>query len=148
MANVPPEGIPYGKHSPGRNPMAELPPLWQISSNTNSICNIGTACAICFGRGGGRNPIDGELLPYGNLSGGRKSMGGSHVTPDSPYSGNMMYHQQKHQFHTIIINHISLEICLHVSLPVNLHITSACKWVVNSVLNDWMRNRKTQIHAG
>ena len=38
-------------------------------------------------------------------------------------------------FHTIIINHISLEICLHVSLPINLHITSACKWVVNSVLN-------------
>ena len=25
MANVPPEGIPYGKPSPGRNPMAELP---------------------------------------------------------------------------------------------------------------------------
>ena len=84
------------------------------------------------GGGGERNPIDGELLPYGILSGGRKSMGGgggrkSHMTPDSPYSGNMMYPQQKHQFHTIIINHVSLEICLHVSLPVNLHITSACK---------------------
>ena len=42
---------------------------------------------------GGRNPIDGECLPYGILSGGRKSTGGgggSHVTPDSPYSGNMM----------------------------------------------------------
>ena len=25
MANVSPEGIPYGKPSPGRNPMAELP---------------------------------------------------------------------------------------------------------------------------
>ena len=24
MVNVPPEGIPYGKPSPGRNPMAEL----------------------------------------------------------------------------------------------------------------------------
>ena len=40
------------------------------------------------GGGGGENPIDGELLPYGILSGGggdggRKSMGGgggSHVT--------------------------------------------------------------------
>ena len=80
------------------------------------------------GGGGGRNPMDGELLPYGILSGGRKSMGGSHVTPDSPYSGNMMYPPpKKNQFHRIIINHISLEICLHVSLPVNLHITSACK---------------------
>ena len=67
MANLPPEEItiaelpqgeiiPYDKPPPppGRNPMmAELPPLWQISSNTNSICNIGTACAICFGRKGG-----------------------------------------------------------------------------------------------
>ena len=58
-----------------------------------------------FWEGGGRIPIDGELLPYGILSGGRKSMGGSHVTPDSPYYGNMMYPQQKLQFHTIIINH-------------------------------------------
>ena len=73
--------------------MANLPP----EENTNSICNnIATACAICFGRkGGGRNPIDGELLPYGILSGGRKSMGGSHVTQDSPYSGNMMYPTKK-----------------------------------------------------
>ena len=71
----------------------------------------------------------GNFYHNGILSGGRTSMGGgeSHVTPDSPYSGNMMYPQQKHQFHTIIINHLSLEICLHVSLPVNLHITSACK---------------------
>ena len=33
MANVPPEGIPYGKPSPGRNPIAELPQgnntIWQ-----------------------------------------------------------------------------------------------------------------------
>ena len=28
---------------------------------------------------GGRNPIDGELLPYSILSGGRKSMGGGGV---------------------------------------------------------------------
>ena len=54
---------------------------------------------------------------------------------------------QKNQFHTSIINHISLEICLHVSLPVNLHITSACKRVVSPVLNDWMRNRKAQIQS-
>ena len=48
-------------------------------------------------------------------------------TPDWPYSGNMMYPQQNNPFHTIIINHLSLEICLHVSLPISLHITSACK---------------------
>ena len=59
----------------------------------------------------------GNFYHNGILSGGRTSMGGgkSHVTPDSPYSGNMMCPQQKHQFHTIIINHLSLEICLHVS---------------------------------
>ena len=57
MANVPHEGIPYGKPSPGRNPMAELP---QISSSTNSICNIGSQ--IFLRGGGGINPIDGELL--------------------------------------------------------------------------------------
>ena len=39
-----------------------------------------------------------------------------------PYGIPMVY-----PFHTIIINHISQEICLHVSLPINLHIISACK---------------------
>ena len=37
--------------------MVKLPHLWQISSNTNSICNVGPACAIYFiggwGVGGG-----------------------------------------------------------------------------------------------
>ena len=143
MANLP----------PGRNPMAELPPLWQISSNTNSICNIGTECAICFGRGGGEKSHRWGIFTIWYFIRGKEIHGGggggeSHVTPDSPYSGNVMYPQQNNQFHTIIINHISLEICLHVSLPVNLHIASACKWVVNPVLSDWMRNRKAQIHAG
>ena len=33
---------------------------------TNCICNIGQHVRL----GGGENPIDGELLPYGILSGG------------------------------------------------------------------------------
>ena len=154
MANVPPEGIPYGKPSPGnpiaelpqgnntiwqafpgRNPMAELPPLWQISSHTNSICNIATACAICFGMGGGEKSHRWGTFTIWYFIRGKEihgGGGGSHVTPDSPYSGNMMYPQQKHQFHTIIFNHLSLEICLHVLLPVNLHITSAnTRWLAS-----------------
>ena len=79
--------------------MANVPPLWQISSNTNSICNIGTACAIFVGRGGGggRNPIYGNFYHMVFYPGGGEEIHGgeSYVTPDSPYSGNMMYPQQK-----------------------------------------------------
>ena len=39
------EIIPYGKPSPGRNPMAELPPLWQISVYWDSMCDF------CLGGG-------------------------------------------------------------------------------------------------
>ena len=57
--------------------MANLSPLWKI---TNSM--VGNNWG-----GGGRNPIDGELLPYGILSGGGgggEFHGGRkpHVTPD------------------------------------------------------------------
>ena len=120
MANLPPEEIQWHNF-----PLYGKSPPTQIS-----YVILGQHVRFVLGGGGGgRPPIDGELLPYGILSGGRKSMGGgeSHETPDSPYSDNMMYPQQNHQFHTIIINPISLEICLHVSLPINLHITSACK---------------------
>ena len=94
MANVPHEGIPYGKPSPGRNSKAELSqvgiiPYWQTfplydKSPPAQIPYVilGQHVRFLLGRGGGgRNPIDGELLSYGILSGGRKSMGGSHVTP-------------------------------------------------------------------
>ena len=66
--------------------------------------------------GGGRNPIDGELLPYGILSGGRKSMGGGGVPCDTGFALFWQHDvsQKQNQFHTIIINHISLEICLLV----------------------------------
>ena len=118
MANVPHEGIPYGKPSPGRNPIAELPQGGIIPCGTppppgrnpmaelpqegiipygkpspsmanllqhklHKLCNIGTACAIFVGRGGGEKSMGG----WGG--------GGSYVTPDSPYSGNMVYPQQK-----------------------------------------------------
>ena len=69
----------------GNNVIWQTFPLYGKSPpNTNSICNIGTACAI--GGGGGENPIDGELLPFGILSGGKEIHGGggeSHVTPAS-----------------------------------------------------------------
>ena len=65
IANVPTEGIPYGKPSPGRNPIAELPqgeiipygkpsPLYGKSPpNTNSILILGQH--VRWG-GGGRIP--------------------------------------------------------------------------------------------
>ena len=61
--------------------MENLPPLLQISSNTNSISIIGTSCAIWGG--GGINPIDGELLPYGILSGGKEIHGGGGIPRDT-----------------------------------------------------------------
>ena len=123
MASLPP---PPRKKSHGRT----SPSIANLLQHTFLMLILGQHVRFVLGGGGGITPINGELLLCGILSGGRKSMGGggkSHVTPDSPYSGNMMYPQQKNQFHTIIINHISLEICLHVSVPVNLHIISACK---------------------
>ena len=71
----------------------------QRKFNTNSICSIGTTCAIFVGRGGGGEKSHRWENFYHMVfyRGGGESMGGggSHVTPDSPYSGNMMYPQQK-----------------------------------------------------
>ena len=93
IANVPPEGIPYGKPSPGRNPIAELPQgeIIPYGKPSPSMANLPTQIPyvllgqhVRFGGGGGENPIDGELLPYGILSGGKVIHGGgSHVTPAS-----------------------------------------------------------------
>ena len=49
--------------------MANLPTLWQISSNTNSMVGGTNIWVVFFFGGGGRNPIDGELFRYGTLSG-------------------------------------------------------------------------------
>ena len=94
--------------------MIKLPPLWQISSNTNSICNIGTACAIyVIGGGGGgvRNPIDGELLPHDILSGGTKSTGErnprgrkAHVTPCAWMCGQQNTHRVAVEYSDILIS--------------------------------------------
>ena len=132
MANFPRGIIPKPPPPPGKNPMAEYNTIWQTfplygKSPPTQIPYVilGQHVRFLLGGGGGEKSHRWELLPYGILSGG--GGGGSYVTPDSHYSANMMYPQQKNPVHTIIINHISLEICLHVSLPINLHITSACK---------------------
>ena len=90
----PPRKKSYGRTSPGGNNT-----IWQTftlygKSPPKQIPYVifGQHVRFLFGSGG-RNPIDWELLPYGIFSGGIQ--GGSHVTPDSPYSGNMVYPQQK-----------------------------------------------------
>ena len=98
MAELPQEGIiPYGKPSPF---MANL-----LQHKLHKLCNIGTACAIFVGRGGGEKSHRWELFTiWYFIRGGDPWGGGSYVTPDSPYSGNMMYPQQKNPFHTINYN--------------------------------------------
>ena len=55
--------------------MANLPHLGtQISSSTNSICNIGTACVILFGRGWGGGGVNFYHIVF--VPEGRKSMEG------------------------------------------------------------------------
>ena len=152
--------IPCGKPSPrkksdGRTSPKENNTIWQTfplygKSPPKQIPYVilGQHVRFLLG-GGGRNPIDGNFYHMVFYPGGGGIHGGGILCD----TGFALFWQHdvsptKNPFHTIIINHISLEICLHVSLPINLHITSACKWVVNSVLNDWMRNRKAQIHAG
>ena len=89
MANVPPEGIPYGKPSPGRNPIAELPQgeIIPYGKPSPSMANLPPTQIpyVILGQhvrlwGGGENPIDGELLPYGILWGDPWE---GHVTPAS-----------------------------------------------------------------
>ena len=159
MANLPPEGIRYGKPSPGRNPIAELPQgnntMWQTSpqkksdgrtspGGNNTIWQtfplygkspptqipyviLGQHVRFLLGGGGGRNPIDGNFYHMVFYPGGIHGGGG--VLCDTGFALFWQHDVSptKNPFHTIIINHISLEICLHVSLPINLHITSACK---------------------
>ena len=64
----PPEEIPWQNfHLYGKSPPTQIPYV---------ILGQHVRFVLGEGGGGGRNPIDGELLPYGILSGGRKSMGG------------------------------------------------------------------------
>ena len=59
MANLPPEGIPYGKPSPGRNPIAELPQGGGGNNTMRQLANLPPPMAEL---------PQGEIILYGKPS--------------------------------------------------------------------------------
>ena len=98
------EIIPHGKNPPpppGRNPIAELPqgeiiPYGKPSPSLTILpqhkFHMYYWDSMCdFFCGGGRNPIDGEILPYGILSGGKEIHGGEEIPCDRrPFCKNVL----------------------------------------------------------
>ena len=96
----PPRKKSDSKTSPGgNNTIWQTFPLYGKSPPTQiPYVILGHHVLFLLGEGGGKKSQRWELLPYGILSGGGGGggpWGGSYVTPGSPYSGNMMYPQQK-----------------------------------------------------
>ena len=134
MANVPPEGIPYSKPSPGRNPIAELPQgnntIWQASPRkkshgrtSHSMANLlqhkfhmqhwDSMCDLFWEGGGGEKSHRRGTLIIWYFIRGNEIHGG--IPCDTGFALFWQHDvsptkTSKHQFHTIIINHISLEI--------------------------------------
>ena len=88
MANLPPEEIPWQNF-----PRGEIIPYGKPSPSLANLLQhkfpymiLGQHVRFILGGGGGGNLIDGELLPYGILSGGKEIHMGrkSHVTSDAP----------------------------------------------------------------